>query len=334
MEKGANHMRYQVIEQRKDETTTYVLIDHDLKTEAEIIPSVGNNLIAFRQDGNSFISEPPSLKQLTESQNYYKYGSAILFPPNRVKDATYTFNGQQYKLVKNENPNHLHGELCSRAWNVLASGADGDHGCYLVSEFSIQSYEDIFEYFPHQLTFETTYRLKNGKLIVEGKVTNHGEEEAPFALGFHPYFNVPKGGEKQVEVTVPAFEEWPVTIDAFVKGLPEKTSFVQKLKNGITLDHFEDLFCSLVTLDKTDPVKCSLHYKDKGLRLIYELDPKQFPFLILFKPDWSSALSLEPYTYVTDAFNLPWEFEKTGGKGVKQGEEISFQWKLLVEKDN
>src|SRR5699024_6709303 len=163
-----------------------------------------------RKDGVPYISEAPNIMDYMEDPNFYRYGSAILFPPNRVKNATYSYKGRTYELVKNENPNHLHGELCSRAWTVTDQGADEETGSFIKSTFSMKDFADIYAYFPHHLVFEMTYSLKDGKITAHGKVINKGDDEAPFALGFHPYFHIPNGEDKSIKLQVPASKEWPV----------------------------------------------------------------------------------------------------------------------------
>lgn len=323
-------MRYSVKERNHKGVVSYILTDHQSKTEAEIMPSVGNNLLRYARDGFSFISEMPDITQAKEDVRYYRYGSALLFPPNRVQGASFTFRGRDYQLPKNEDPNHLHGELCFKPWTVTETGAD-EEGCYLTSEFHFQDDDEILSYFPHPLTLRTTYYLQEGRLEARGEVINNGDTEAPYALGFHPYFSIPAGQKSSVTVSVPAKEEWPVTREAFVEGLPEKTAFTESISAGLPVSSFADLSCSLVSLASDAPARCSFTYPAQRRRLVYQVDPTQFPFLVIFKPDWSEALSLEPYSYVTDAFNLPWEYDKTGARGINPHEKIEYNWSLEVE---
>lgn len=328
---GGVSLNYKILEKNEDGIVTFVLIDSVTQTEAEIIPSIGNNLIRFDHQGKSYISVPPSLKQLGDQVSCYQYGSAILFPPNRIKDAKFIFNNKEYRLPKNEDPNHLHGELCFKEWEVIDYGADDLNGCYITSNFNITEDPSIMEYFPHSITFTFTYRLKEGKLQLSGEVYNSGEEEAPYALGFHPYFPIPKENEKSVILSIPATTEWPVSKDAFVQGLPEKTEFCKNINKGIVVDEIEDLSCWLVSLEGKGQTDCKIIYPDNGKSLTFQINPSEFPFMVIFKPDWSSAVSLEPYSYVTDAFNLPWSYEVTGAKGIKPGDKFSFHWSLQIE---
>src|SRR5699024_5138317 len=248
----------------------------------------------------------------------------------RVKNATFSFNNKTYHLPKNEDPNHLHGELCYKPWKVIETNVDNSNGCSITSQFKFEDHPDIMQYFPHKLVFTFTYVLKNGKLELDGKVINEGKDESPFALGFHPYFSVPEGKEELVKLTIPAINEWEITNEAFVQGLPERTEFIDTISTGMTLEGVQDLDCWLVTLDENQEVQCKISYLDKGTCLTYQLDVNIFPYLVVFQPEWTSAISLEPYTYVTDGFNLPWHHETTGVKGIKPNEQINFHLSIHV----
>ncbi|MDR6880628.1 aldose 1-epimerase [Bacillus sp. 3255] len=306
------------------------LTDDDSQSTAELIPAIGCNLFRFVCGGQEIILPPASLHALHQDTDAaFKYGTPILFPPNRVRQGRFTFKGREYKLPLNEPPDHhLHGELCTKAWTVSGYGASQEEGAWVTSRFRLAEHPEIMAYFPHLLTFTMTYRVKEGRLYQEGVIENEGMEEAPFAFGLHPYFALPFG--ESMVLRLPAAEEWPVTNQAFVTGLPEATAFSRRLSEGITLEDYPQLGCSLVTLDQALDRTCRIEMKDRGRTIVYQLDPL-FPYVVLFRPDWAEAYSLEPYTYVTDAFNLPYEHEQTGARGIRAGEQIRFANRLWIE---
>ncbi len=323
--------RYKAEEILKEGFSIIVLTDSISGALAEINPDLGNNLIRFEKGGHQIITPPERLQSFKEEKSTnFKFGTPILSPPNRIKNGQYTFNGQEYTLPLNEPPHHhLHGELSTRAWEVLEFGASEESGAFVKSRFRYESHPDITAYFPHPLTFTFTYKLCDGSIELRGSITNEGTSEAPFSLGLHPYFQVPFGSGEDIILHVPAIEEWPVTNLAFVKDKPSITQFSQELKKGVNIADYPELGCSLLSLHSDDRT-CRIEMPDRQYTIVYQLDTN-FPFLLLFRPDWSSAFSLEPYTYVTDAFNLPYEYEFTGAKGIKAGEEIQFITKLWIE---
>jgi aldose 1-epimerase len=297
---------------------------------AEIIPEIGNNLYRFETAGRQVIMPPASLSSLKiDDFGAYRYGTPILFPPNRVKNGNFMFRGGKYNLPRNEAPHHLHGQLGREAWEVVDFGTSEDQGAFVTSRFRYASHPEILRYFPHPLTFTLTTSLRNGLLQLEGTIVNEGEDEAPFAFGLHPYFSLPYETGERMVLTVPAAEEWPVTNEAFVTGTPRITDFSRKLSDGVDLRDFKPLECALISLAHGQRT-CRIAMKDSGYTIAYRFD-EQFPFVVLFRPDWSSAYSLEPYTYVTDAFNLPYEPDLTGARGIQAGEEVRFTTSMWVE---
>lgn len=323
--------RYAVEKKQVEQEIIYRLRDQQTDMEAEVIPAVGFNLFRLKAAGQQAILSPPSLKMLKEEpEAHFQYGTPILFPPNRVKGGTFTYNGKSYQLPLNEPTNHLHGEICYRSWKVMDQGASDEQGAYLTAQFQYSDHADILEYFPHPMVFTLTYRLHDGQLDLKGKIENRGEEEAPFAFGLHPYFVVASEHQDQVEIVLPATEEWPVTQEAFVTGLPEVTELSERMNQGVPLTDFPAGSCWLFRLRKDQP--CLIRDRKRGLVLSYDVDDS-FPFMILFRPVWAQAISFEPYTYVTDAFNLPWESSLTGARGLGAGEIFTFQTRMAMEKE-
>lgn len=325
--------RYAATSEIREGLTVIVLTDKAAGAVAEIVPEAGNNLFRFECCGYPVIVPPSSIRSLKEEPfAAFKFGTPILFPPNRVRNGRFTFRGRPYSLPLNEPPdNHLHGEICSRAWEVIEYGASDQGGATVTSRFHYAVYPELLAYFPHPVTFTVTYRLFEGQLQMDTKIRNDGKDEAPFAFGLHPYFPLPFGSGEPLKLMVPAAAEWPVTNEAFVTGRPAVTPFSQALRDGADITDYPRLGCSLLELDsgEADPA-CRIEMKDSGYAIVYRFD-RQFRFLVLFRPDWAEAYSLEPYTYVTDAFNLPYGSELTGARGIAPGEELRFRASLGVE---
>lgn len=323
--------RYLIKKKHRGDERTYILQDQQTKTEAEVIPGVGFNLFRYETAGQSMILSPPSLEGLKEkTEAHFKYGTPILFPPNRVKGGTFTYKGKTYQLPLNEPTNHLHGEICYRPWKVVERGASDEEGAYLTAQFRYRDHADLLSYFPHPMVFTLTYRLSNGQIHLKGSIRNDGEEEAPFAFGLHPYFVLSPLNQEQIEIVLPAAEEWPVTQDAFVTGLPQVTDLSKELNKGVPLTKFPAGSCWLFRLQNHHQ-PCMIRNHQTGMALAYQVDPS-FPFVILFRPVWADSISFEPYTYVTDAFNLPWDNNVTGARGLSTDQEFKFETKIWNER--
>lgn len=110
-----------------------------------------------------------------------KAGMAFLAPfANRVRGATYVFDGVLYSLPRNSEGNAIHGLLLDREFNVVSSSASS---ATLETTLSHQGY-------PSQLNLQVTYSISEGLLTAEAVVKNLGPRRAPLVVGWHPYFVV------------------------------------------------------------------------------------------------------------------------------------------------
>lgn len=322
--------RYQVIEKKRGNLLSIVLIDEETRCEAEILPSVGNNLFRLQIDNESLMMYPSEIEQFEISRHAcYQYVIPVLFPPNRIFNGKMEFRGNDYHFPINEEPHHLHGDLCHKEWEVVEMGAYEEEGAFVTSVFDLEKHPDLL-YFPHQYIFTLTYRLKNGQLLIEGKVINEDTHEAPFFLGFHPYFSYPLLEEQNMELIIPAIEEWPIDSLAFVTEGPQASLICQQLQNGLKVSDVPSMGGWLVKLDTGNRL-CKINFLTRRLQVVYELDPN-FPFLLLFKPNWGTGISLEPYTCVTDAFNLPFAPELTGLRSLKPKEIFSCKFSISMDR--
>jgi aldose 1-epimerase len=327
--------RYQVSLEVVEGFQVMKLVDSITESVAEIIPEIGNNLFRFESAGIQIILPPATLGSLkTETFAAFKYGTPILFPPNRIKEATFRFRDRTYNFPVNEPPHyHLHGELCTSAWEIVEWGESDSQGATVMNRFRIVDHPEIFAYFPHSITFTVRYTLLDGRLQMETTIVNEGIDEAPFAFGLHPYFSIPFESNERIQLKIPAHAQWPVTQQSFVTGLPSDTSFSAKLRNGIAVEDYPKLGCSMVEVRNVyegGTYRCTLQMIDRGYAIHYDIDPK-FPFILLFRPDWASAFSIEPYTCLTDAFNLPYAHTLTGVQGISAKETLRFNTCLKIE---
>jgi aldose 1-epimerase len=325
--------RYRVETVQKEGYSVIVMQDTGSESVAEVLPAFGNNIYRFESGGRQVLMPPASLVSLThDTYNQFRYGIPILFPPNRVNKGVFSFSGREYRLPVNEPPDyHLHGEICSKAWEVVETAASEEQGAYVTSRFRYASHPEILSYFPHPITFTLTCRLREGRLHLDGAIANEGEDEAPFAFGLHPYFSVPFDSGEEMTLKVPAAQEWPVTDLSFVTGPPALTGFTRSLNEGFDLSAIPELGCSLVSLGAAEGEHtCRIEMKRSNYTIAYRFD-QMFKFLLLFRPDWARSFSLEPYTCVTDAFNLPYGHDMTGVRGIQAGEVIPFTTSMWAE---
>ncbi|QCT03651.1 hypothetical protein E6C60_2940 [Paenibacillus algicola] len=321
--------RYEIVFAEQDGCSVVELRDSQLGDRARLVPELGGNLISLNLNGREILAAPDSVAQLKEGQTMY--GTPILFPPNRVQDGRFTFKGRTYQLPINEEPDrHLHGELSRREWKVVERGSSDDKGAYIVLSFRYADHEDMLTYFPHPLSFRMTFSLREGQLHMGGTIHNEGKDEAAFAFGLHPYFYTPRLEQGDGVLQAPAAREWPITRFTFVTGPPEDTALAAQLRQGMPLHQITPLGSAMLELQQLPERVCRLQLKEQGYTIAYQFG-ETFPYLLIFRPNWSESICLEPYSCLTDAFNLPYPADMTGARGIGPGEQLAFETSMWVE---
>ncbi len=91
---------------------------------AAIDPDCGARVLSLRYKNEPVLREPENTDEL--SSEPLLYGMPFLFPPNRVADGHFTFDGKDYRLPINEpaRNNHIHGLFAGASFMVLGSGPD------------------------------------------------------------------------------------------------------------------------------------------------------------------------------------------------------------------
>lgn len=168
--------------------------------EAAVIPSVGANLVAFRdtEKGYSYLREPDQDQMDEFMAAPAVYGIPILSPPNRYEDGRFPWNGEVYQLPINEpaTGNHLHGFLHDVAWTVEGYGSN-DLESYVTLSQSIGEGHAFFKHLPFAFSVTLRYSLSSHGLQQQLIVNNTGTEYMPNLFAFHTAIKVPFAPDSQ-----------------------------------------------------------------------------------------------------------------------------------------
>ena len=234
-------------------------------------------------------------------------GDALIPFPGRIRDGRYTFDGQANELNRNDKdgPNAIHGFLRLVAWEVEGQTENA-------ARFGVTLNAAAHPGYPFALRASLTYVLleENG-LTCHFTIENTGENPAPVAAGFHPFFTVgsehidadtlhlPFAATLEMENLLPTGAILPVDGTPF--------DFRQPRSIGNTVFNT----CFVNSIRDTDGVlRIRLADGSNGHALTVWMDDK-FDYVVLYSGDplpethRRRSLAIEPMTCASDAFNHP-----------------------------
>jgi aldose 1-epimerase len=284
---------------------------------ATVVPAWGGRVVSLysKRAGLELLREPASAAAYHEAP--LVYGVPVLFPPNRIEGGTFTFEGRTYEFERNEagGLNHIHGLVQSRAWDV-ARAAEAE----AVLVFDGRAHPDVMAQFPHPFRLEMTLRLRGATLDQTVKVSNESDASFPWGLGYHTTFRFPFGPASSPSgctVTAPLKRRWELN-GSLPTGRLVEDERCEALRRsmpfaGVAID---DLFIR----DETLPNAVTLADRDAGVEVEYRADPEFLQWILHNGDGTGGYLCPEPYTCVTNAFNLDLPADVTGLLVLAPGE--------------
>ncbi len=243
---------------------------------------------------------PPGFESGTERPS--RGGIPILFPfPGRIAGAVMRWEGKEYPLEPGDAlGNSIHGFVHTRPWRIEKQSA---HSVTGVFQASVDD-STLATRWPSDFKITAQYKLNRGTLTMRLRVKNTGDEELPFGCGIHPYFAIPLGGTsgEQCVARVPVYSGWELK-DMIVTGTPlplgDHVALVQGMRLGDM--QFDNVFTAL--LPRAADPRAELHDPHSGRTLVMTFD-SSFEFIVVYNPPHRSAVCIEPYSCLPDAFRL------------------------------
>lgn len=290
--------------------------------KAIVLPSQGSNVISLydKKKNVELLRTPQTEEDYTLRPMLY--GIPILFPPNRIEDATFVYHNQVYKLAMNraKENNHIHGFVHDKEWNVVVEECK-EHK--LVTRLDSRNYPEILQQFPHEFILEMHVELTESGLIQTISVRNESDKNMPVGLGHHTTFAFPiSTSTLQVDVE----KQWVLNERNLPTGKLQDATYQKELGNGMILKDItlDDVYP--MTENKTSIIK----HPSLGIEINYT-SKKGYLHWVLFSAGGKDDLvAIEPYSWVTNAPNLNLPNELTGLQGLEPGEEKTFVTEINV----
>jgi len=299
------------------------MIKTDVKLEnggyiAEFRSDLGGNCyrLYHKASGAELLRTPESEEKLFSE--IYLFGNPILFPPNRIRNGEFEFDGRKYQFPINERStgSHIHGALYKMPFKTLSVGSDK-------VEFLYKANAGEYLDFPHAFRVLRTYTLTENGLNESVKVFNDSDTKMPFMLAFHTTFNIPfaRGAcEENCYMKVAVGKEhirdekYLPTLE-YIGGRERElqlNSGTYPISSG-ALSAFYDNFDS----------KSEIIDTDKGLKIVYE-GSEDYKYRMLWVKAGGNLAVIEPQTCAIDCFHLEEPAEKKGIISIMPGESKEF----------
>jgi aldose 1-epimerase len=263
--------------------------------EARIAPAAGGNLYSLKVGDDELLVQPPSLAELATSPA----GTPVLFPtPNRIRDATFLFEGRRFQFPANNGANFIHGLVRRRPFHAaepVAAATEASASVWLEWDAA----QPDFSQFPLEHRLTLTFTLTRGGLSIAYTVENQAKGRLPFGFGLHPWFRVP-GDRSAVFLKVPASQRMEA-----VEKLPtgkllsvQKTPFDLRRPTALAGLDLDDVYFGV-----TPAAAPGFEWRDRGVRVSLGAS-REFTHVVVFTPPERPTFCIENQTSSTDAHNL------------------------------
>ncbi len=323
---------YKVRQVEEDGLPVYVLEDALACSQTWVVPGLGFNAYRFSIERGgqevAIIDPPPTLAELGARPSHY--GLPVLFPfPGRMSSGRYAFAEGEYALAAaGGESTALHGFALYRPWEVVDSGS-GSEGAWLTGRLESRAFAELAGQYPSSFRLDVTYRLRGRILGVDARAENVGREPLPVGYGLHPYLRAPiqhgasAGG---CVIRVPVTRRWEVCCEPLGGRLLD---LEEDLPGGVSLEGraFDHVYTGVLL----DGGVSRAVLNDTGSRLAVTVEAgPEFRNWVVYTPP-RPAVSLEPWTCLPNALNLPDAGPDTGLVVLQPGEWKAWSVRLVVE---
>lgn len=280
--------------------------------DAIIMHGRGCNIVELNDTANhlSLLHFPESGEEAEFKASPQRFGSVVLFPPNKIAEGTFTHNGVRYSLKEHGIP-ISHGLLKEYPFTPENS-METDDGIYV--KFSFNSMDSIY-YKAFQWLFECCFEFKLSPLglMQRFSIYNMGKTEIPLGVGFHTSFRIPQNDsfcKEDYTVLISCGRQWELDANAYPTGklIPLSHDYL----------HGDVTPLAAPIAEHTQAVVWNNGFhgaivtnKRTGMQFIYETDPVFSNWMIWNNKASDNYICIEPMSCIINAPNT----DKSGFSG-------------------
>lgn len=278
-------------------------INYD-KYTITILHGRGCNIVDFKVQKEDELLSILHIPTEDDSEEFGKspqrFGSAILFPPNKITDGKYDWEGKTYDLTGN-GIHFAHGVLKEYPYELVEARETID-GIYLkyTMHSSVTPYFKAFNW-DFNVTFE--FELTKDGLSQIFTVENIGEENIPFGAGYHTAFLFPQNDKYTADdyrIQVSSDLQWETDGNLNPSGnlikmrIPYNEGNIHPLSEALN-DHIRAVPAS------NGFNRATITNIKNGQQFVYETDPSFKNWMIWNNKAGFDYVCIEPMTCIVDA---------------------------------
>ncbi|MBD8499145.1 aldose 1-epimerase [Paenibacillus arenosi] len=286
------------------------IIMHSETLEATLLPSLGNNIIRLwdKQAERDVLRTPAESDLDYYMTKPYHFGIPMLMPPGRIRRGRFSYAGVDYQFDQNTaNDNHIHGLHRTQAWTVQSAVVEHDQ-CIVTTVFRTEEDANWMRQYPTPLELKLTHILKGHRLTQKLEMTNIGKQPAPFGYGTHTWFQLDSEPEKWT-LQVPVSGIYELDNELIMTGRTLPLGEHEGLNKGQNLQgtNYDTVFSTGGQRPE------AWLTREDGYRIRYAGNDPYFKHWVLYtRGEANEIICVEPYTWLPDAPNLPFDQDTTG----------------------
>ena len=309
---------------------------------ALLVPSVGANLVrlAHTRLGVEVLRTPSEREHDEFLRRPHVYGVPILFPPNRIADGRFRFDGREYRfpITRPEENNYHHGILKSQSFAVSKAVETPDEVLIETRCYSNAASDAIYRDFPHAFKCKITYRLSAEGLEQEVVFFNRSETRMPLGVGFHTPLTIPFAGGIDADYVMRLAVGEEVELDGrnlpTGRRLPLSEQFSKLRREGLQVTGCGPIEAGF-TLREIDvdgkPFRGALvEHLRTGVRTCYEVDEQTTYWTLWNNGGQVPYCCPEPQTWTTNAPNAA-DPAAEGFRAIDPGESWRTTFRLYAK---
>ena len=307
---------------------------------ALLIPSVGANLVRLANTRlNIEILRTPTAEQIEEFKTRPQiFGLPLLFPPNRIEDGRFTFEGRKYQYpITIEKENNYHHGLINSEQFVFSKSVEKEDIIEIETRYYANPANDaIYKDYPHAFKCKMVFKLSNKGLEHEVMIQNKSDQTMPIGIGYHTPINLPfHAGDNSADykLTMSVDAQWQLSERNLPQGLlPEmesrfegiNTTGIKPVGTGAIEAAFRN---KSIKVDGEEFSGAIIENTATGHKVFYEVDDKTVYWTLWNNNDSVPWVCPEPMSWATNAPNMREKFsdKEVGFATIEAGDKWSMR---------